>query len=262
MSDISTGSLSMLQNLRYRIRPPSSLCTWCSVTSCSPVAEYNRTGTLTSPKATAPFQIARMVVTSVGRSWACRHPAAPRAAFHGQDGPVEPMLATPATGPAELPRGPEWAYEVKWDGVRALADTRSGRLRLWSRNEREITLAYPELTGLAAVPDAVLDGEIVLMADGIPSFSALADRMHVRDPRRADALAAQRPVTFLVFDVLRLDGVDLTRSSYDERRETLSRLALPDRVELSPVYPDGAELWGITKQLGLEGVVAKRRSSV
>src|SRR3954452_22646750 len=157
------------------------------------------------------------------------------------------MLATPATGPAELPRGPEWSFEVKWDGVRALADTTSGRLRLWSRNEREITLAYPELAGLAVMPDAVLDGEVVLMSDGIPSFSALADRMHVRDPRRAEALAAQRPVTFLAFDVLRLEGVDLTRSSYDERRETLSRLALPDRVELSPVLPEGAALWGITK---------------
>ena len=174
---------------------------------------------------------------------------------------MEPMLATPATGPAELPRGPEWAYEVKWDGVRALADTTSGRLRLWSRNEREITAAYPELRGLEAVQGAVLDGEIVLMADGIPSFTALAERMHVRDPRRAEALAAQRPVTFLVFDVLRLYGVDVTRNTYDERRETLSRLDLPDRVELSPVYPDGQELWEVTKQLGLEGVVAKRRSS-
>ncbi len=174
---------------------------------------------------------------------------------------MEPMLATPATGPAELPRGPEWAYEVKWDGVRALADTTSGRLRLWSRNEREITAAYPELRGLETVQGAVLDGEIVLMADGIPSFTALAERMHVRDPRRAEALAAKRPVTFLVFDVLRLYGVDVTRSTYDERRETLSRLELPDRVELSPVYPDGQELWEVTKQLGLEGVVAKRRSS-
>ena len=87
----------------------------------------------------------------------------------------------------------------------------SGRLRLWSRNEREITAAYPELHGLEALQGAVLDGEIVLMADGIPSFTALAERMHVRDPRRAEALAAQRPVTFLVFDVLRLYGVDLTR---------------------------------------------------
>jgi len=174
---------------------------------------------------------------------------------------VEPMLATPATGPAELPRGPEWAYEVKWDGVRALADTTSGRLRLWSRNEREITAAYPELSGLESVQGAVLDGEIVLMAGGIPSFTALAERMHVRDPRRAEVLAARHPVTFLVFDVLRLDGVDVTRNPYDERRETLSRLDLPDRVELSPVYPDGQELWEVTQQLGLEGVVAKRRSS-
>lgn len=175
---------------------------------------------------------------------------------------MEPMLATPATGPAELPRGPGWAFEVKWDGVRALADTTSGRLRLWSRNEREITPAYPELAGLGSLQGAVLDGEIVLMADGIPSFSALAERMHVRDPRRAEALAAHRPVTFLVFDVLELYGVDLTRSTYDERRETLTRLELPERVQLSPVYPDGAELWEVTKALGLEGVVAKRRSSV
>ena len=174
---------------------------------------------------------------------------------------MEPMLATPATGPAELPRGQQWAYEVKWDGVRALADTTSGRLRLWSRNEREITVAYPELAGLGALPDAVLDGEIVLMADGIPSFTALAERMHVRDPRRAEALATQRPVTFLVFDVLRLHGVDLTRSTYDERRAALDRLELPDRVEPSPVYPDGEELWEVTRTLGLEGVVAKKRSS-
>jgi bifunctional non-homologous end joining protein LigD len=174
---------------------------------------------------------------------------------------VEPMLATPATGPAELPRGPEWAYEVKWDGVRALADTTSGRLRLWSRNEREITAAYPELRGLSSIRDGVLDGEIVLMAEGIPSFTALAERMHVRDPRRAAALAAQRPVTFLVFDVLRLDGVDVTGYTYDKRRDALTQLELPDRVDLSPVYPDGQELWEVTKQLGLEGVVAKRRSS-
>ena len=174
---------------------------------------------------------------------------------------MEPMLATPTTGPTGLPRGPEWAFEVKWDGVRALADTTSGALRLWSRNEREITAAYPELAGLAALPGTVLDGEIVLMADGIPSFTALAERMHVRDPRRAEALAAQRPVTFVVFDVLRHDGVDLTREGYDERRAVLSGLALPEHVQLSPVYPDGAELWQVTAQLGLEGVVAKRRAS-
>ena len=63
------------------------------------------------------------------------------------------MLATPATGPTELPRGSEWSFEVKWDGVRALADTTSGALRLWSRQEREITLAYPELAEITQPPD-------------------------------------------------------------------------------------------------------------
>ncbi|WP_426595930.1 non-homologous end-joining DNA ligase [Cellulomonas sp. McL0617] len=171
------------------------------------------------------------------------------------------MLATPATGPTELPRGSQWSFEVKWDGVRALADTTSGDLRLWSRQEREITPAYPELAGLAALDDMILDGEIVLLADGIPSFTALAERMHVRDVRRAAALAARQPVTFMVFDVPRADGADLTRSSYDERRAILERLALPENVQLSPVYEDGQDLWGVTEQLGLEGVVAKRRSS-
>ncbi|WP_326522468.1 non-homologous end-joining DNA ligase [Cellulomonas alba] len=172
------------------------------------------------------------------------------------------MLATPAPQVGALPRGREWAYEVKWDGVRALADTTGERLRLWSRNERDVTVAYPELGGLADVQGALLDGEIVLLADGVPSFAALAERMHVRDARRAAALAARRPVTYVVFDVLRLYGVDLTRSPYDERRATLERLDLPENVQLSPVYTDGEDLWRATADHGLEGVVAKRRDSL
>ncbi|WP_369751695.1 non-homologous end-joining DNA ligase [Cellulomonas sp. URHD0024] len=168
----------------------------------------------------------------------------------------------PPTGPTELPRGSQWSYEVKWDGVRALADTTTGVLRLWSRQEREITVAYPELAGLAAIDDVILDGEIVLLADGIPSFTALAERMHVRDSRRAAALAARQPVTFMVFDVVRTDGVDVTGSTYDERRALLERLTLPENVQRSPVYPDGQDLWGVTRQLGLEGVVAKKRTSM
>jgi len=171
------------------------------------------------------------------------------------------MLATPAPAPGLLPSGPEWAFEVKWDGVRALADVASGSLRLWSRNEREITGAYPELSGLATLGDVVLDGEIVLMSAGVPSFAALAERMHVREPRRAQALAERAPVTYLVFDVLRLAGTSTQALTYDERREILAGLVLPERVQVSPVYDDGAGLWGVTAKHGLEGVVAKRRSS-
>jgi len=174
---------------------------------------------------------------------------------------LQPMLASPAPGLAELPRGPQWAYEIKWDGVRALADTTGGRLRLWSRNGNDVTAAYPELGGLAVLPDAVIDGEIVAMAGGVPSFAALAARMHVRDTARAAALARSQPVTFVVFDVLTWQGRDVTGLTYDERRAVLDVLPRVDQVQPSPVYPDGDTLWQVTRDHGLEGVVAKLRTS-
>ncbi|EYR62030.1 DNA ligase, partial [Actinotalea ferrariae CF5-4] len=177
---------------------------------------------------------------------------------------MQPMLATrgaPGAPSPALPRGPEWAYEVKWDGVRVLADTTGERLRLWARSGREVTAAYPDLAGLSAVQGAVLDGEVVVMAGGVPSFEALAERMHVLDAARAQRLAARLPATYMVFDVLLLYGVDLTRSPWQERRGTLERLTLPERVQLSPVYDDGDALWEVTLEHGLEGVVAKRRTS-
>lgn len=174
---------------------------------------------------------------------------------------MEPMLATPAPAPAALPRGPQWLFEVKWDGVRVLADVRAGALRLSSRNERDVTPAYPELGGLTTLGDVLLDGEVVLMDAGRPSFAALAERMHVRDARRAGVLAAARPVTYLVFDVLRRDGLDLIALPLDARGEVLDDLALPAHVQVSPRYDDGDDLWRVTAAHGLEGVVAKRRDS-
>jgi len=171
------------------------------------------------------------------------------------------MLATRAAGRDDLPTGPGWVYEVKWDGVRVLADTTRGSLHLLSRTGRDVTVTYPELAGLAAVQGGVLDGEIVAMEAGIPSFEALGERMHVRDPARAATLADRRPVAYLVFDVLELYGVDLTRRSFDERRATLERLDLPAPAQLSPLYPDVDDLWQVTLEHGLEGVLAKRRAS-
>ncbi|WP_372595101.1 DNA ligase [Actinotalea sp.] len=171
------------------------------------------------------------------------------------------MLATRAADPASLPRGPEWSYELKWDGVRAIADTDGGRLRLSARSGRDITVAYPELAGLGELQGAVIDGEIVVMAGGVPSFEAIAERMHVRDPSRAAQLARRSPVTFVAFDVLRLYGVDMTGWPLDKRRAVLDRVELPDRVIASPIYPDVDELWQVTLEHGLEGVVAKRRGS-
>jgi bifunctional non-homologous end joining protein LigD len=174
------------------------------------------------------------------------------------------MLATAADPARGLPAdGRIWAYEVKWDGIRVLADLHDGTLRLVSRRGNEVTAAYPELAGLAtAHPDALLDAEVVVMRGGVPSFEAIAERMHVRERRRAQALAAAAPATLIVFDVLRLYGVDLTARPWSERREVLERLSASGHAwQLSPVYDDRDALLAATVEQNLEGVVAKRRAS-
>ena len=177
---------------------------------------------------------------------------------------MRPMLATAADPVKGLPGdGTRWAYEVKWDGMRVLADIHDGALTLHSRTERDITASFPELAVLAgAHPDVLLDGEIVVLADGIPSFAALADRIHVREPRRAAALAIKAPATLIAFDALRLYGVDLTGRPWQERREALERLSpTGGQWQLSPVHEDLEALLSATEEHGLEGVVAKRRTS-
>lgn len=171
------------------------------------------------------------------------------------------MLATSADPATGLPRGPEWTFEVKWDGVRVLAEVTGGRVRLMSRSGRDVTVAYPELQALAALPDVTLDGEVVALEAGAPSFAALAQRMHVRDAGRAAALARAQPVTYLVFDLLRTGEEDLTRRPLRERREQLEELPLAAPAQLSPTYDDGAALLEATRAQGLEGVLAKRWSS-
>jgi bifunctional non-homologous end joining protein LigD len=164
-----------------------------------------------------------------------------------------------------IPAGPGWAHEIKWDGMRVLADVAGGRLRLASRNENDVTSSFPELGSLAgpgSPDDMLLDGEVVALEAGIPSFSALAERMHVSNATRAGRLAVSRPVTFMVFDLLRLAGVDLTGEPLAGRRAALEDLALAGpNVQVPPAYEDGAALQAATLEQGLEGVVSKRLSS-
>jgi bifunctional non-homologous end joining protein LigD len=173
---------------------------------------------------------------------------------------MRPMLASP-TG--RIPTGAGWVHEVKWDGMRVLADIQHGDLRLSSRTERDVTVAFPELAGLVKTfEDMLLDGELVAVKDGIPSFAALAERFHVTSSRKATMLAARNPVTFMVFDLLRLYGVDLTSRSFADRRATLERLALSGpHWQVPPTFSDGALLYEATRDQGLEGIVSKNLSS-
>jgi bifunctional non-homologous end joining protein LigD len=175
------------------------------------------------------------------------------------------MLATAG----ELPVGPEWAYEFKWDGVRALAVVESSEVRLYARSGAEVTKAYPELRGLgvalrdAGIDSALLDGEIVLLdEDGRPNFTRLAERMHVREIARARQHAAAQPVTYMIFDLLEANGTSVVSVPYVERRELLEtilpRLDDGGRWVVPPRFTDGDATLEAAGLMSLEGVVAKR----
>ncbi|WP_376768449.1 non-homologous end-joining DNA ligase [Nocardioides pelophilus] len=174
-----------------------------------------------------------------------------------------PMLATAGT---HVPVGDDWRHEVKWDGVRALAHvdpaTGSG-VRLTSRNGNDITGAWPELASPPAARDVVVDGEIIALNErGLPDFRVLAERIHVRKAATVARLAERVPATYMVFDLLRHDGVDLTPLPLTERRARLEALDLGDSGwQVPTTYDDGAMLFDATRAQGLEGIVSKRLDS-
>ncbi|ANQ76136.1 MULTISPECIES: non-homologous end-joining DNA ligase [Rhodococcus] len=177
--------------------------------------------------------------------------------------PVPPMLATLG----HPPTGERWAFESKWDGVRAIATTGAKPPALWSRNGNNFSTSFPEIVdALSDVLDhreTVLDGEIVALGpDGVPSFSRLQRRMHVLKPTaqlRNDALT-----TYYVFDVLDIDGTSTTDLPYLERREALANLSLEHpRIKVPPHWlnVDGPTMLEVARKHHLEGIVAKSITS-
>nr|WP_221379746.1 non-homologous end-joining DNA ligase [Actinoplanes polyasparticus] len=174
--------------------------------------------------------------------------------------PLSPMLATAGA----LPVGPGWSYEFKWDGVRVLALFTEGSPDLFARSGAVVTAAYPEIADLSLPAGTLVDGEMVVLdAAGRPSFTALAERMHVRERLRAARLAATLPVTYMIFDLLFLDGHDCTGLPYRSRREKLEELGLagPNWM-VPPSFGDGPATADAARENSLEGVVAKREDSV
>lgn len=147
-------------------------------------------------------------------------------------------------------------FEVEWDGLRLVADVADGRLLLTDRTGADVTATFPELAGVGRLaPDVLLDGVVVVLADGVPSAAALTRRI------RGEHAAA---VTYLAFDVLRLYGVSLLDRPFLQRRSTLERMAFdpaPAAVTRSPVYADGVALLTAAVRHGLPGLVAKHRAS-
>jgi bifunctional non-homologous end joining protein LigD len=168
----------------------------------------------------------------------------------------------------ELPErdADRFAVEMKWDGVRAVAYVSAESVQLFSRNDRDITVSYPELQTLApaAGHDVVLDGEIVSMDDlGRPNFGRLQSRMHVVDSAKARRLSEHEPVSYLLFDVLRIGTETVLHVPYDDRRALLERLDIQGKfLEVPPSFTgDPQHAMQASREAGLEGVVCKRRDS-
>jgi bifunctional non-homologous end joining protein LigD len=178
---------------------------------------------------------------------------------------VVPMLARLS----QLPRDDGgWAVEVKWDGVRAIAYCRPGRVELQTRNLNDVTVQYPEVRRIHRAlgsHDAVLDGEIVAFDEnGKPSFERLQQRIHNIDPNVVKRRMKAYPVVYVVFDLLYLDGTDLICEPYSRRRELLEGLDLNGESWQTPGHSVGhaKELLAASKEQGLEGVMLKRVDSV
>ena len=182
---------------------------------------------------------------------------------------VEPMLAT-LTDAAHFGDESGWAFEMKWDGVRAVAYLAAGRVKLLSRKGRDDTKAYFDVAD--ALPKinaktAILDGEVVVTdAAGRPNFGLLQHRINLTKPADIERTAKTYPAQLMLFDILELNGQSLIKKTYQERREILENLIPPEpgsRIQVPPIFEgDLRAALETADQLRLEGVVAKRRNSI
>lgn len=177
---------------------------------------------------------------------------------------IVPMIAKSS---GDVPSGPDWAAEIMWDGVRALAYCGDGELRLQGLAGEDITGLFPEIEGLGRVPRAqgtILDGELVSFDErGIPSFGEVQDRLRPpRDPK-APRTFRSYVATFIIFDIVWDRGTDMRAKPYRDRREVLERMGLKGKTWRVPDYliADIPSTLEATAQQGLEGLILKRLDS-
>src|SRR5213594_424630 len=174
---------------------------------------------------------------------------------------IKPMLAVAAREPFD---SEDYLFEIKWDGIRCLAFIESGRVRLQSRRFLDVTAQFPELGCLRGLPNGtVLDGEIVVLKEGRPSFSQILQRSQLMDRHRIELLSQLSPVTLMVFDILYTHGRSLMSEALMDRRrrlrEIVGKLSAPNVLITDCVAGNGRALFRLAMRLGLEGVMAKRK---
>jgi bifunctional non-homologous end joining protein LigD len=176
---------------------------------------------------------------------------------------VHPMLATSVETPFD---DPEWLFEIKWDGYRAVSFLQEGKVRLVSRNQNDLTGEFPELHELSKLikaKNAVLDGEVVALDEqGRASFSLMQQRTGIRKGGRRVGARRELQIVYYIFDLLYVDGFDLRRVELEQRKQVLAQIIAPSElVRYSDHFPQGLTLFEVAKQKGLEGILAKKRAS-
>ena len=201
-----------------------------------------------------------------GKNWMIHRMDEPTEGFQPLPTRISPMLAVAGKLPAE---DEGWAYEFKWDGIRVLVWVDGGRARAESRAGNDLTRSFPELRDMGEAlgsNQVLLDGEmVVLETGGGQSFSRLQRRMHLTGTRDVARAAVDNPASFVIFDLLHLNGRSLLSESYDQRRSALEGLKLAGPSwAVTPSFIDehGPDVLKSAVALGMEGVVAKRRRSL
>jgi bifunctional non-homologous end joining protein LigD len=177
---------------------------------------------------------------------------------------ITPMLASLCEKPFD---DPNWLFEIKWDGYRAVSFLENGDVRLVSRNHNDLTARFSELRGLSNsvnAKNAILDGEVVALDDqGRPSFSLMQQRTGLRSQGRQTTPRRDLPILYFVFDLIYLDGYDLRKVTLEERKRVLREIVTDsEMVRYSDHFAgSGNALFGVAKQKGLEGIIAKKANS-
>jgi bifunctional non-homologous end joining protein LigD len=221
----------------------------------SATATTNQKSEIGNQKSSVPS--APSVLKSLGKVHGAEKRPMPRA--------IHPMLATLVDEPFD---DDDWLFEIKWDGYRAIAFLEGGEARLVSRNQHDLTGQFPELAELplyVKARSAILDGEVVALdEEGRSSFSLMQQRTGLgHDGRRVGPRRTEIPILYYAFDLLYLDGYDLTRVDLEQRKRLLAGIvANSDIMRYSDHYPGhGKALFQAARERGLEGIVAKRRRS-
>ncbi len=176
-------------------------------------------------------------------------------------GPNVPFPPMEAQLVRELPSGDGWQYEPKWDGFRGVLENLSGKIQLWSRNERPLLRYFPELGDLGdRLPKrSAIDGEIIVERNGALEFDALQMRLHPAESR-IKRLSAESPASFVAFDVLKWEGEGVHKLPLEERRPRVEQL--PFDISPATTDPKVAKKWLDRLEVaGFDGVVAKRLGS-